>query len=186
MRTTARPVENAILAACALPALRRHPCRTRLGIAEIFGGDPAAEFGYHARLIGTVAQLVEQGPFKALVLGSSPSRPTTFKSKTCANLSFRCTEIKVSPGNRQRTPHFCTTLTLNMFCPCNATCSNTRVSACTYAAVESFSQPARHRPRCRRVAACNPGRRTAASNSPASATSRTHYVQLEWSARPNG
>ena len=25
---------------------------------------------------GTVAQLVEQGPFKALVLGSSPSRPT--------------------------------------------------------------------------------------------------------------
>jgi hypothetical protein len=34
------------------------------------------EFGYHARLIGTVAQLVEQGPFKALVLGSSPSRPT--------------------------------------------------------------------------------------------------------------
>ena len=33
-------------------------------------------FGYHARLHGTVAQLVEQGPFKALVLGSSPSRPT--------------------------------------------------------------------------------------------------------------
>jgi hypothetical protein len=28
-------------------------------------------------LIGTVAQLVEQGPFKALVLGSSPSRPTS-------------------------------------------------------------------------------------------------------------
>jgi hypothetical protein len=36
----------------------------------------ACKFGYHARLIGTVAQLVEQGPFKALVLGSSPSRPT--------------------------------------------------------------------------------------------------------------
>jgi hypothetical protein len=36
----------------------------------------ASEFGYDARLIGTVAQLVEQGPFKALVLGSSPSRPT--------------------------------------------------------------------------------------------------------------
>jgi hypothetical protein len=34
------------------------------------------KFGYHARLLGTVAQLVEQGPFKALVLGSSPSRPT--------------------------------------------------------------------------------------------------------------
>ena len=28
------------------------------------------------RANGTVAQLVEQGPFKALVLGSSPSRPT--------------------------------------------------------------------------------------------------------------
>ena len=39
-------------------------------------GDLVAHFGYHARLIGTVAQLVEQGPFKALVLGSSPSRPT--------------------------------------------------------------------------------------------------------------
>jgi hypothetical protein len=36
----------------------------------------AGKFGYHARLLGTVAQLVEQGPFKALVLGSSPSRPT--------------------------------------------------------------------------------------------------------------
>src|ERR1700722_11161943 len=39
-------------------------------------GDLVAHFGYNARLIGTVAQLVEQGPFKALVLGSSPSRPT--------------------------------------------------------------------------------------------------------------
>src|ERR1700691_4321026 len=39
--------------------------------------DLAGEFGYYARLIGTVAQLVEQGPFKALVLGSSPSRPTS-------------------------------------------------------------------------------------------------------------
>jgi len=38
------------------------------------------EFGYHARLLGTVAQLVEQGPFKALVLGSSPSRPTLNQS----------------------------------------------------------------------------------------------------------
>jgi hypothetical protein len=44
------------------------------------------EFGYHARLLGTVAQLVEQGPFKALVLGSSPSRPTT-KSTGYAILS---------------------------------------------------------------------------------------------------
>ena len=35
------------------------------------------KFGYHARLIGTVAQLVEQGPFKALVPGSSPGRPTS-------------------------------------------------------------------------------------------------------------
>ena len=39
---------------------------------EILSG----KFGYDARLHGTVAQLVEQGPFKALVLGSSPSRPT--------------------------------------------------------------------------------------------------------------
>jgi hypothetical protein len=39
-------------------------------------GAPEGAFGYDARLCGTVAQLVEQGPFKALVLGSSPSRPT--------------------------------------------------------------------------------------------------------------
>jgi hypothetical protein len=48
---------------------------------------------------GTVAQLVEQGPFKALVLGSSPSRPT-YKS-----MSYRRTEThstkkvpKLKPG----------------------------------------------------------------------------------------
>ena len=39
--------------------------------------DELAEyFGYDSSCNGTVAQLVEQGPFKALVLGSSPSRPT--------------------------------------------------------------------------------------------------------------
>jgi hypothetical protein len=42
----------------------------------------AGKFGYDARLSGTVAQLVEQGPFKALVLGSSPSRPTIFIYKS--------------------------------------------------------------------------------------------------------
>ena len=55
-------------------------------------GDLVPQFGYHARLIGTVAQLVEQGPFKALVLGSSPSRPT-IKSTTCAYKRPVCTEI---------------------------------------------------------------------------------------------
>jgi hypothetical protein len=40
-------------------------------------------FGYDARLCGTVAQLVEQGPFKALVLGSSPSRPTNKINELC-------------------------------------------------------------------------------------------------------
>jgi hypothetical protein len=59
--------------------------------ADWIVGEPALEFGYHARLIGTVAQLVEQGPFKALVLGSSPSRPT-IKSSIYANLSVRRTE----------------------------------------------------------------------------------------------
>jgi hypothetical protein len=38
--------------------------------------EAAGKFGYHPASRGTVAQLVEQGPFKALVLGSSPSRPT--------------------------------------------------------------------------------------------------------------
>jgi hypothetical protein len=52
----------------------------------------AGKFGYDARLSGTVAQLVEQGPFKALVLGSSPSRPT-IKSTTCAYNRPVCTEI---------------------------------------------------------------------------------------------
>jgi hypothetical protein len=60
--------------------------------ADWIVGEPALEFGYHARLIGTVAQLVEQGPFKALVLGSSPSRPT-IKSTTCAYNRSVCTEI---------------------------------------------------------------------------------------------
>jgi 7-cyano-7-deazaguanine synthase len=47
--------------------------RLRRNVCELAG-----KFGYDARLpfLGTVAQLVEQGPFKALVLGSSPSRPT--------------------------------------------------------------------------------------------------------------
>jgi hypothetical protein len=46
------------------------------GVCRAESGELARKFGYDARLIGTVAQLVEQGPFKALVLGSSPSRPT--------------------------------------------------------------------------------------------------------------
>ncbi len=45
-------------------------------------------------LIGTVAQLVEQGPFKALVLGSSPSRPTITLLKTiCCEINL---EIEVA------------------------------------------------------------------------------------------
>jgi hypothetical protein len=47
---------------------------------------------------GTVAQLVEQGPFKALVLGSSPSRPTN-KSMSYASLAVSCTEtVRKSEG----------------------------------------------------------------------------------------
>ena len=51
-------------------------------------GDLVAQFGYDARLIGTVAQLVEQGPFKALVLGSSPSRPTIYIDKSILWIIF--------------------------------------------------------------------------------------------------
>ena len=36
----------------------------------------AARRDAHQKLSGSVAQLVEQYPFKVLVLGSSPSRPT--------------------------------------------------------------------------------------------------------------
>src|SRR5271165_42016 len=74
---------NAIPAASGRPALQMPACPIRLAMPETrpvdplrIGGDLAANFRYHARLHGTVAQLVEQGPFKALVLGSSPSRPT--------------------------------------------------------------------------------------------------------------
>jgi hypothetical protein len=52
-------------------------------------------FGYDARLCGTVAQLVEQGPFKALVLGSSPSRPTLNQSLTLGIIS----SVRKSYGN---------------------------------------------------------------------------------------
>ena len=75
----AAPVENAIPAGCALQGSPRQGCRTLRDINRI--GDRATEFGYHAPLIGTVAQLVEQGPYKALVLGSSPSRPTFLTPK---------------------------------------------------------------------------------------------------------
>ena len=40
------------------------------------GGPGVSSSAMMSRSFGTVAQLVEQGPFKALVLGSSPSRPT--------------------------------------------------------------------------------------------------------------
>ena len=70
-------------------AFRGHRWRSEPAVA----GEVTVKFGYDARLlIGTVAQLVEQGPFKALVLGSSPSRPT-IKSMGYVYLSFRGTEI---------------------------------------------------------------------------------------------
>jgi hypothetical protein len=63
-------------------AMQGTPCVTAciaaVGLAFCIAGDLVAQFGYHARLIGTVAQLVEQGPFKALVPGSSPGRPTIY------------------------------------------------------------------------------------------------------------
>src|SRR5665213_752020 len=36
----------------------------------------------HNKSYGTVAQLVEQGPFKALVVGSIPTRPTKYSYKS--------------------------------------------------------------------------------------------------------
>src|SRR5271154_5622326 len=61
--------QNAIPAVCAPPASRRQIFRIPRATLKKFGYDCAPANG-------TVAQLVEQGPFKALVLGSSPSRPT--------------------------------------------------------------------------------------------------------------
>ena len=58
----------------------------------------AGKFGYHARLLGTVAQLVEQGPFKALVLGSSPSRPTSADFRGRPQTSGIPEEKQVTPG----------------------------------------------------------------------------------------
>ncbi len=60
------------------PAWRIVPLRlsaTRVCQVGLHLGARIGEFGYHEPVLGTVAQLVEQGPFKALVLGSSPSRP---------------------------------------------------------------------------------------------------------------
>jgi hypothetical protein len=54
--------------------------RVGLEIRAVVWGALGGAFGYHARLYGTVAQLVEQGPFKALVPGSSPGRPTLNQS----------------------------------------------------------------------------------------------------------
>ena len=58
----------------------------------------AGKFGYDARLLGTVAQLVEQGPFKALVLGSSPSRPTSADFPGRPQTSGIPEEKQVTPG----------------------------------------------------------------------------------------
>src|SRR5580658_37126 len=82
--TPARTHEEGI---CCAPHARAHtPAPTHTD------GELGPQFGYDARPSGTVAQLVEQGPFKALVLGSSPSRPT-IKSTTCDYNRPVCTEI---------------------------------------------------------------------------------------------
>jgi hypothetical protein len=47
-------------------------------------------YGIYALLCGSVAQSVEQWPFKPLVPGSSPGRPTT------------CPTKKLNPPNRMR------------------------------------------------------------------------------------
>jgi 7-cyano-7-deazaguanine synthase len=72
------PAGAAIRAGCARSGLRKRGSRIPRATPEPVAGHerPRRKFGYDARLLGTVAQLVEQGPFKALVLGSSPSRPT--------------------------------------------------------------------------------------------------------------
>ncbi len=45
--------------------------------------------GYCQRISGIVAQLVEQGPFKAKVAGSSPANPTMLIHKIpCENKGF--------------------------------------------------------------------------------------------------
>src|SRR5580692_1254655 len=93
----------------ARSASRKRECRTRRATPEpltassirrrdrrLRGPTWRCEFSYHSRLLGTVAQLVEQGPFKALVLGSSPSRPTINQRLTCI---LRCA-VRKRYGNK--------------------------------------------------------------------------------------
>src|SRR4051812_44554827 len=72
----AGPVDAAIPAASAARDSRRRESRTPLDTLEF----AAAERSCRLRALrphGSVAQLVEQRPFKALVVGSSPTRPTS-------------------------------------------------------------------------------------------------------------
>jgi hypothetical protein len=78
------------------PGIRIAARRPRLAPHEPH--DLPREFGYYARLIGTVAQLVEQGPFKALVLGSSPSRPTSADFPGRPLTSGKPEKKQVTPG----------------------------------------------------------------------------------------
>ncbi len=74
-------VEEAMLheAAAADPALLRHFEEGPLGAAERsrLGYDAGPFRSGRQAAYGSVAQSVEQRPFKALVVGSSPTRPTT-------------------------------------------------------------------------------------------------------------
>src|SRR3981189_3429162 len=87
------------------PGIRIAARRPRLAPHEPH--DLPRKFGYYARLIGTVAQLVEQGPFKALVLGSSPSRPTIYNYKSVVyrvyqELTLRCVSAETFAPKRLR------------------------------------------------------------------------------------
>ncbi len=56
-----------------------------------------------AAVRGPVAQLVEQCPFKALVVGSSPTRPTIFSSLFTESLGVWCAlhrRFRGAPGRR--------------------------------------------------------------------------------------
>ena len=95
--------QNAIPAVCAPPASRRQIFRIPRATLKKFGYDCAPANG-------TVAQLVEQGPFKALVLGSSPSRPTNKNNGLRWILSAKtvrteiCTETFIGFGFKSNRP----------------------------------------------------------------------------------
>ena len=76
----AAPAVDATPVGCAARDSRPPASPIRRDIADLMAlWPPAGLFRYHARPRGSVAQSVEQRPFKALVVGSSPTRPTVLE-----------------------------------------------------------------------------------------------------------